>query len=233
MAPRAHRRLRLDWAGAIVFLLGGCASGEPAAMQGGIPFQPDGSDDAGTSNGGNLPADDGDDGPDPDDSADPDDDAAEPDEADGADDHSDDHSDDGDNGDASTSGASTMDSSTGDVDDSTDGGESSTGAASADPPGTQPSSGMWAACEADDLSQCEGLTNCVGTSDNGYCSVAECDDPAQDCDAAPAETSVTPICAAGGNTSVCALDCSTASCPTSMDCAKVSIDGGPELDICL
>lgn len=101
-------------------------------------------------------------------------------------------------------------------------------------PGAQPLNGMWAHCVEDDFTNCGAADTCIFLdAAEGFCSVQNCTNAAVDCDPAPAGTSVTPICADAVSTSVCALDCSVASCPTGMACTTVSINMGPDYEVCV
>ncbi len=100
-----------------------------------------------------------------------------------------------------------------------------------DPPpggGAQPGVGMYAACSEDDFASCTPTQGCMTielpTGPVGYCTAIGCLNPAADCDAAPAGSSVAPMCIPVGTDTVCALDCSAAACPTGMECLLLALD---------
>ena len=157
-------------------------------------------------------------------------------------------SDEDDSGDADGGSVSGTDGADSDTGDSTTGPAATTAAGSTDDgmdtmagsssdsggmSGAQPVSGMWAHCVMDDFSNCGMADTCVYLDDNGFCTAQGCTNAGLDCDPAPAGTSVTPICADAVSTAVCALDCSTAACPSGMVCTTLSINMGPEYDLCI
>lgn len=128
-------------------------------------------------------------------------------------------------------GSSGDGSSTGSVQDGSSSGDGMMGN-----PGDQPASGMWAHCTEDDNTNCAAGANdvCVFLdATEGLCSAQGCVTPALDCDPAPAGTTAPAICADAVVTGVCALDCSVGDCPDGMTCTTVSINMGPDTDICV
>ena len=119
------------------------------------------------------------------------------------------------------------------TDEGTSDGDPTTGGDDGVPSGSQPTMGMYAHCVEGDFSKCAPANACVYLGDDGFCTVQGCGNPAVDCDPAPAGTLVTPICVDAVSTALCALDCSSSACPPGMLCTTMSINMGPQYDICV
>ena len=145
-------------------------------------------------------------------------------------------------GDASSEGGSTSgadDPSTGGAGETAVEGSSS----GAMMPGNgQPAMGMYADCFEPDLANCTADASVclmVETFMTGFCTHDECTGPG-DCDPAPLDATAAPICVTGadpmgGDTALCALDCSDGkTCPAGMTCVpNVSFgEGYPQYDFC-
>jgi hypothetical protein len=80
--------------------------------------------------------------------------------------------------------------------------------------------GGGAACtDGTDCAAGEGcFDSSCGAVDDAFCTNTNCSNPALDCDPAPGDAP--PICV---NSSWCALDCTTETCPTGMTCYDVTV----------